>query len=789
MAGLSPTLERAREKTVTRPARAKRTGPRLLMSWEDWLTLFAVSLVFLSLAGSLQGANLVRNMPPMIPTAMGAMLLGLFAARIQSTQAIIHVGGLLLGSLVVLLAVQGYADGATIQDRIVDIRIRMQEWFAIVRAGDISNDNLPFVLLIHSLTFLAAYFGTWATYRWHTPWIAVLPAGLFLLINISLLRGQPSTAFVFYLFGALLLVARMHLQKRQATWRRNGIEYPEFISLSVAQLTVTLAAGLMIAAWLVPLGTQARVVESAVSTAMKPVNSQTDFFVRMFHNLDASRSGNFHSYGDVLPIRGDVSLGSRELFRVQGLVDGLSDEQLRLLRGASYDEYTGVGWRATDRERLRIDGGGTAVTQDAAYQKREFRSLDFTITSGESTVFFEGSAFGTNLDSSVEVPDAFSADVEHVRSRRGLREGDSYSSVGTVSFATADDLRLSGTDYPDWVMERYLQLPAELPDRVFEQAFQISGGAATPFDKAVVLEEYLRTFPYDLEVPAAPPGRDPVDYLLFDLQRGYFDYMSSAMAVMLRTQGVPARVAVGYAVDLDDPDSRLTGAYAIQRNDAYSWVEVFFPSYGWIAFNPTQDRPATSGSGGGTLPDQTDIGQFPITEPILDDLFDDLGGEFPIGSGTGGALQTQPNVQGAGFPWWVVWTLLGAMAAAAAIVGAGMVSWNWGLGNLEARARLWAKAQRLGGWAGMGTRDEETPREWSRRMGQAVGQEEAAVNLASAYEESRYGRPDLQRIEEAEATEAYRQIRSSLLRRIVRRREQLPETPPEEPRTGPKLDH
>ncbi len=773
MAGLSPTFERAREKTVTRPARKQRTRPRLLMSWEDWLTLFAVSLVFLSLAGSLQGANLVRNMPAMIPTALGAMILGLFAARIQSTPLLIHAGGLALGALVVLLSVQGYADGVTVQERIVDVRIRMEEWVAIIRAGDISNDNLPFVLLVHSLTFIAAYFGTWATYRWHTPWVAVLPAGLFLLINISLLRGQPSTAFVFYLFGALLLVARMHLQKRQAQWRRNGVEYPEFISLSVAQLTVTLAAGLMIAAWLVPLGTQARLAESAVENAMRPVNSQTDFFVRIFHNLDASGGGNFHSYGDVLPIRGDVDLGSRELFQVRGLADSLTDEQLRLLRGASYDEYTGTGWLATDRESLRIDGGGSAVNEDAAYEKREFRSLDFTISNGESTVFFEGSAFGTNLDSSVEVPDAFSADIEQVRSRRGLREGDSYSSVGTVSFATPDDLRAAGTEYPGWVVERYLQLPGELPERVAEQAAQISGGAATPFDKALVLEEYLRTFPYDLEVPAAPPGRDPVDYLLFDLQRGYFDYMSSAMAVMLRTQGVPARVAVGYALDTSDPEARLSGAYAIQRNDAYSWVEVFFPEYGWIAFNPTQDRPATAGSGGGTLPDQTDIGQFPITEPILDDLFEDLGGEFPVGSGTGGALQTDPNLQGAGFPWWVVWTLLGAMAAAAALAGAGLVSWNWGLGNLEARARLWAKTQRLGRWAGMGTRDEETPREWSRRMGQAVGQEEAAVSLAAAYEESRYGRPDLQRIEEAEAAESYRQVRRSLLRRIVRRKERL----------------
>ena len=127
-----------------------------------------------------------------------------------------------------------------------------------------------------------------------------------------------------------------------------------------------------------------------------------------------------------------------------------------------------------------------------------------------------------------------------------LGEGDEYTVTGSVSLATVDQLRAAGTDYPAWVVDRYLQLPGDLPERVERKALRSRATPTTPYDQAYAIEQYLRTFPDDFDVDAAPPGRDSVDYFLFDAQRGYFDYHASAMAVMLRTLGVPARVATGY---------------------------------------------------------------------------------------------------------------------------------------------------------------------------------------------------------------------------------------------------
>jgi hypothetical protein len=160
----------------------------------------------------------------------------------------------------------------------------MHEWFDIVRAGDISNDNLPFVTLVHGVCFLSAYLAAWSIYRWHNAWIAVLPAGVVLLTNISGLRGQPSGAFVVFLFGAILLVGRIHLQRNQLAWKRQGVEYPDWISLSAAQLTVLMTLGLIIAAWMVPLGSQADAVNGTLDFVAKPVTGQSGTFCA-FHNV------------------------------------------------------------------------------------------------------------------------------------------------------------------------------------------------------------------------------------------------------------------------------------------------------------------------------------------------------------------------------------------------------------------------------------------------------------------------------------------------------------------------
>lgn len=761
MASINPPLGRSAGRRVSMAA---LQAPRLVMSWEDWLTFGAAVITFVSVAVSLEQANWVDEMPPFVPTAVLGLLIGMFAARIKFYAAAIHPIGLALGAVIVVLVAQTYADGATLNDRLADFRIRMQEWWAVVRAGDISNDNLPFVTLVQALIFLATYFAAWCLYRWQNAWLAVIPSGVILLTNISFLSGQPSGAFVVFLFGAIVLVGRLHLQKSQTLWKREGIEYPDFISVSAIQLTVTLAAGLIVAAWWLPLGDQAKAAERVFDAIARPVTNQSDSLVRLFHNIDSRKGANLHSFGNTLHIQGDVTLGTKELFEIQSPDAGL-------IRATSYDVYTGNGWKQGKRDTERVDASATGVNeQEATYESRDVSILRVKVLDPESTLLTPGSPIAANIDTTIETPRGYDGDIEEMRSRRGLNKGDTYNTIGTRSRATLIQLLDAGSDYPDWVTERYLQLPDSLPDRVAEEAARVirEANATTPYEAAKALEAYLRTFPYDLSVQSPPPGRDAVDFLLFELKRGYFDYQSTALVVMLRSQGIPARLAVGYVLD---PGTGNETTYTVRKDSAYSWVEVFFPRLGWLDFNPTADRPEGGVGGLGSLD------AIPQDEPFISPDLGDFFGEEIIPEDIPGPVSdalTETPVVNEPFNWMIVWVLAGVLALIAVSGLGARLAWNWGMGGLDGRARMWAKTQRLAGWVGLGSRQAETPREWSRRMGRAIEREAAAVALSDAFEEARYGRPDLQRIDDDDATRSYQSLRGALFAKLMRRRQRPP---------------
>ena len=138
------------------------------------------------------------------------------------------------------------------------------------------------------------------------------------------------------------------------------------------------------------------------------------------------------------------------------------------------------------------------------------------------------------------------------------------------------------------MIRRYLGLPKVTPERVLALARDLTKNAATPYDRALAIETYLRKFPYTLDVEPPPSNRDVVDYFLFTSQMGYCDYYASAMVVMARAAGLPARIVVGYASGEYDAS---TAQYIIRMKDAHTWAEIYFPGIGWVEFEPTASQP------------------------------------------------------------------------------------------------------------------------------------------------------------------------------------------------------
>jgi hypothetical protein len=159
----------------------------------------------------------------------------------------------------------------------------------------------------------------------------------------------------------------------------------------------------------------------------------------------------------------------------------------------------------------------------------------------------------------------------------------------------AGRLRTAGANYSSDITLTYLQLPAGLDRRIPDLAREITKNAQTPFDKALRIETYLRMrFAYTLNL-SGKPGQDPLAHFLFETRAGHCEYFASAMAIMLRTLGIPSREVNGF---LPGEYNDLGGDYIVRASDAHSWVEVYFPGNGWQIFDPT---PSSIEGGNGFL--------------------------------------------------------------------------------------------------------------------------------------------------------------------------------------------
>ena len=159
-----------------------------------------------------------------------------------------------------------------------------------------------------------------------------------------------------------------------------------------------------------------------------------------------------------------------------------------------------------------------------------------------------------------------------------------YEGVSILPVARPAQARLAGTNYPEELRERYLQLPPKMDRRIPELARRMAGTANNPYDQALAIENTFRTsYAYTLNL-TGKPGEDPLAHFLFDSKAGFCEYFATAMTVMLRTLGIPSREVNGF---LPGEYNDIGGDYIVRASDAHSWVEAYFPGVGWLTFDPT----------------------------------------------------------------------------------------------------------------------------------------------------------------------------------------------------------
>lgn len=440
-----------------------------------------------------------------------------------------------------------------------------------------------------------ALWASWAVRRHHRPLAAVAPAGAVVAGVLAYSGGRPAALYTL-LLSAVPLLGLIAYDASLRRWQQDHVDYPEDISIDLSFAVAGLTIALTTAALLTP-SVSVRQIARSVRALLEGPAERTDRIAESFGisqreglsaPLDAWQESSlprFHLVGSGPELEQEV------VMVVETNPSPPSLSQRLYWRGVTFDSYTGTGWTNGPTEGMTYKSGelagdvppfshqiihqeiqtrgeaagllysaGTPMTAD-----HEFR-LAWRAFPGSET-YPEGDLFGATI-----------------RSR-------SYRAVSWIPTPTEAQLQAAGDDYPGWVRDRYLPLPPSLPSRVVTLTRQLTEGATTPYERAVAIEGYLRTFTYTLDLPAPPGGRDLVEYFLFDLKQGYCDYYAAAMVVMARTVGLPARLVVGYASGTFDATSART---LVTEADAHSWAEVYFPDYGWIEFEPTAGRSALS---------------------------------------------------------------------------------------------------------------------------------------------------------------------------------------------------
>jgi len=699
----------------------------------DAVVLAAASLLILQAPLSVVEAGWVANLEPLPRLALGGLLAGYLLERTRVPGALGLLVGAALGGEVITWLYAQVAPSGSLGERIDWLVGRVGGWFEAVSGGGVSNDPLVFALAMASLAWLLGLITAWLLFRDDAPWLAVVFNGLALLMNLS----YASTSLVgfvgWFAFASCLLLAAQQLANRTELWRRAQLKVSWRVVANVLLGTALAAGGLLSLAWALPSNVSSNAVASGWNRVTSPWQGLEGEFDRWFASLNASeRNARGLSFGRTLAPRGAFDLGDTPVLEVKA-------NGPLYLRATTADRYAGQAITSTETVTGEFDLNTDLLPQDAIPQGRGLLTAQIKILASRTAVAFAPDA-PLRFSQPTQVDTRGDAnDIATVRLDTPLQQGQQYTVVSAISTATIQELRVAGEDYPQWVRQRYLQLPRSLPRRVVQLAHEATSGATSAYDKAAALETYLRdNFTYTTHVATVPTDQDWVDSFLFGSKEGYCDYFATSMVVLLRAEGVPARVASGFAPGEFDPGS---GISTVRENHAHTWVEAYFPRYGWITFEPSairpippriEEAPASAPSPEAAAAQTADTSQ--LTPDELDELLNirDQAEAPPARP----FLTTLPGVLLLSFG---VLVLLGLVAASVVAV-----AWRRGFGSVKRYQRPYAELMKLGRWSGtLRPRSSETPFEIGERFGRQVPRAQPAIQeLTSVYVEGTYsGRP------------------------------------------------
>jgi len=490
-------------------------------------------------------------------------------------------------------------------------------WLSGLNQGNIDLDPLVLVMLWSFIVWVLSFWAAWILRRYQRADFAIMP-GIAILAVMLNYQGLDERILLVPLGAGLLLMALNYYSNHLASWHRKKIDYAEDIGSDWILTASLLLIAIMVMAAFIPYFSIQPVVAWA-RQLVRPASESAAPVAEALGLEPQAVSARSSGAAQSLTVSNSHSLGSRPdlsqdtIFYATVIEPAYSPPPIALYehpeipvdlsapryywRVLTYDIYTGDGWLSSSH-RQQSFSANQAVFDQIPDNQMIIRQQIKPMVDLDGMLYASGNLISTDQDFRVSwrttplretnSPDKFSLADPFAAAVVTPIADQGYTVTSTLAMVTGEQLRASSTDYPPEIAERYLQLPDELPLRVRELAYQLITDIHNPFDQALAIEHFLRQIPYSIDIPAPPRNRDGVDYFLFSEQKGFCDYYASAMVVLARAAGIPARIVMGYAPGLYDPSQRR---YVIVEADAHSWVEIYFSGIGWVEFEPTAAQP------------------------------------------------------------------------------------------------------------------------------------------------------------------------------------------------------
>lgn len=745
-----------------------------------WLTFFLLVVMLLSVVWSLQAAAWAPGLDLLNWVVLLGAVFGLLVSRSRLPGFLAHLLASFVGVIwITWLALRFFPQFETWQEQLDQLRERVFLWTEAALSGGVSADNLIFILEMSLLLWFISYSGVWYLFRNNSIWSVLVPSGATILVNTYYAQQGLTFQLIVYLVCAFLLIIRSYLRDQEEEWLANGVAYNPDLALDFLRDGTIFAVVIIVLAWLAPAVVEHRQFNPVLARFSGPLGEAQRTWSRLFASLNyrpAAASSSW--FGGSMTFQGPLRLSDELVMEVRA-------NGARYWRAEVLDTYSSAGWTATDTRTISLDGP-TPTIPGFSQSTNELRSQvvqNYTIfLPAGNLLFASAQPIQVSIPARLRLAgpargydNATETAMSQLYSQTPVYSGQSYRVTSAVSRADEQSLRAAGTDYPEYIRDHYTSLPPTLPDRVVDLAKTLTEGLDNPYDQAKAIESYLRTFRYDVNIPGPRPGEDGVDYFLFREKAGYCDYYAASMAVMLRAIGVPTRLARGYSQGERNPERE--GSFLVRQRDAHTWVEVYFPKYGWIEFEPTAAQPVIERPAAPPDASETTESASPPTE-LPDEGLSQLDRM---------ELETLRQLEGAeAFQFFrrqlqprTLALPLGMLASIGLAGGAVALILKRRWRMLTLVERIFDQLAMVARILGVSQRPMQTPREYAEEIGNRVPTtREGLTRLALIFSRVRFSPHPLDPSEEEEASTIWQSIRLALLRSALAQRIQhLPRRP------------